>query len=322
MSPVKTLLKITGALALVVVLAGAAVYARASAAADALLSRTVETHTVEIPVPYPLDAAEVAERGLSDEEAQQLAMERAVDRGRHLVESRYACTTCHGEDFGGGVMVDAFPMGTFLGPNLTSGAGGVTAGYTMADWDRIVRHGVRPDGTPAVMPSVDFFSMTDQELSDIVAYIGSLPPVDAEVPGRVLGPLGKVLLWRGDIVLSADLADHQAAHVEVPPAADVSAEFGAHLAAVCAGCHGQDFSGSVIPGGDPSWPPAADLRPSPEGLGEWTYAQFVTAMREGVRPDGVPLRVPMTDVLPYARKMTDTELEALWTYLRSLPPGA
>jgi hypothetical protein len=45
-------------------------------------------------------------------------------------------------------------------------------------------------------------------------------------------------------------------------------------------------------------------------------------MREGRRPDGAALRLPMTLVLPFAQKMTEVELEALWTYLRSLPPVA
>ena len=67
-------------------------------------------------------------------------------------------------------MVDAFPLGTLLGPTITSGAGSVTPDYTPADWDRIVRHGVRQDGTASTMPAQDFQRMSDRELSDIVAY--------------------------------------------------------------------------------------------------------------------------------------------------------
>jgi hypothetical protein len=51
-------------------------------------------------------------------------------------------------------------------------------------------------------------------------------------------------------------------------------------------------------------------------------AQFTTALREGKRPDGTALRSPMTNIMPYARNMTEVELEALWAYLRSLPPVA
>ena len=68
---------------------------------------------------------------------------------------------------GGGVMVDAFPIGRLLGPNLTGGAGGRTRTYTAADWDRAVRHGILPDGRPSVMPAEDYRLMSDQELADV-----------------------------------------------------------------------------------------------------------------------------------------------------------
>ena len=70
---------------------------------------------------------------------------RAIERGRHLVMSRYVCVECHGQNFGGGTMIDAFPIGTLLGPNITTGRGGRTANYKATDWDHIVRHGILPD---------------------------------------------------------------------------------------------------------------------------------------------------------------------------------
>ena len=137
-------------------------FAVASVKASARLGRKFDTHRIDIPLPEASDAA-------------------AVARGKHLVEARYGCTVCHGSDLAGGVMIDDPAIGSVLGPNLTQGKGGRTAGYTMADWDRIVRHGVKPDGSPAVMPSEDFFKMSDAELSDIVAYVRARPAVDAEV---------------------------------------------------------------------------------------------------------------------------------------------
>lgn len=170
------------------------------------------------------------------------------------------------------------------------------------------------------MPSEDFQLMSDQELSDVVAYIRSVPPVDAEVPEPVLGPLGKILLVTGRLPLSAGkVASHDAPHPVAPPAAEPTADFGRHLAGVCTGCHGASFTGGPIPGGDPSWPPARNLTPHETALGSWTYDQFVAAMRDGVRPDGSALLEPMTFVAPFARNMTDVEMRALWAYLRSLP---
>jgi mono/diheme cytochrome c family protein len=317
----KLVLKILAVVLVALVLLGTGIYTWASMAANRTLSRTLESHTLEVPVPFPLAAEEIQEQGLTPDEAQDLALQRALERGRHLVEARYACTECHGENFAGGVMVDAFPIGRLLGPNLTSGQGGVTAGYTTADWDRIVRHGLLPDGRPTVMPSEDFFLMSDQELSDIIAYIQAAAPVDNEVLPVRLGPLGRILVATGQIHLSADMVeDHHRPHAELPPPAEASVEFGRHLVAVCTGCHGPELLGGPIAGGDPSWAPAANLTPHEEGLAGWSYEDFVRAMREGVAPDGREIVEPMTLTMPYALRMTDVELEAMWVYLQSLPP--
>jgi len=317
----KTILKVVAVLVLLIVLAGTGGFVWAKGKTAALMGRTIETHTVDFPVPFPLDSAEMAEAGFTPEQADSAALARAVERGRHLVASRYVCVECHGGNFGGGTMVDDPMLGTLLGPNITSGPGGKTAGYGPADWDRIVRHGVKPDGRPGAMPSEDFRRMSDQELSDIVAYIRSMPAVEATVAPIALGPLGTVLVATGQLPLSADLiGEHQAPHAVVPPAAEATAEFGQHLAGVCAGCHTLSLAGGKVPGGDPSWPPAANLTPVAGGFGGWTYEQFVRAMREGVRPDGNEILYPMSMVTEYTRSMTDTELQALWAYLRSLPP--
>jgi mono/diheme cytochrome c family protein len=89
---------------------------------------------------------------------------------------------------------------------------------------------------------------------------------------------------------------------------------------VCLGCHGPDLSGGPIKGGDPAWPPARNLTPDATGLKGWTYDQFVTVLTKAQRPDGTALRVPMSLITSYGQKMTDTERQALWAYLQSIPP--
>jgi cytochrome c553 len=318
---VKTLLKVLGVLLVVLVLIAAAVYGWATMTTNRLRTQTFETHVVDFPIPFPLDPADVSAAGLTDDAARQLAQQRAVERGHHLISARYTCTACHGTNFGGGVMVDAFPIGSLLAPNLTLGAGSRTADFKPSDWDRIVRHGVLKDGHPAVMPSDDFQYMSDQELSDIVSYIRSLPPVDNTVPKSTFGPLGKILVATGKMKFSAgQIAAHSVAHPVRPPAESASAEFGKHLASVCMGCHGPDLSGGPIAGGDPSWPPARNLTPDATGLKQWTYDQFVNALAKSQRPDGTALRAPMTLMATYGSSMTDTERHALWAYLQSVPP--
>jgi hypothetical protein len=85
------------------------------------------------------------------------------------------------------------------------------------------------------------------------------------------------------------------------------------------GCHRQDLAGGPILGGDPAWVPARNLTPHATGLAGWTYEQFVTALRQSTRPDGTALRPPMTFQQPYAERMTEVELEALWLYIQSVP---
>ncbi|MFO0595781.1 MAG: c-type cytochrome [Myxococcaceae bacterium] len=333
----KKLLKATLALlvVLLVVLAGAGVWAKS--ASDARLGKTYETHRVDFPIPFPLSETE---RALVLDEKKKalppdapadtdvsagidwdaLAKERAIARGKHLLEARYGCAECHGKDFGGGVMIDAPVLGVFLGKNLTTGKGSVTLEYQPADWDRLVRHGIKRDGHPTTMPATDFFEMTDQELSDLVSYIRSMPPVDKTVPDIKVGPLGYVLMANGTIVVPAEMiSDHQKAHPVAPPD-ETSLAFGKLLAQPCVGCHRQDFSGGPIRGGDPSWAPARNISPHADGLAGWTEAEFMKVLLTATRRDGTALKVPMTVMTPYAARMTKAEQHALFTYLQSVPP--
>ena len=109
---------------------------------------------------------------------------------------------------------------------------------------------------------------------------------------------------------------------------------GAYLAAImdCAGCHtggalaGQPdpalrLAGSDIGFGAPGlgifYPP--NLTSDPEtGLGQWTEADIVKAVRTGERPDGREL-APMMPWRSYAA-LTDDDALALAAYLKSLPP--
>jgi mono/diheme cytochrome c family protein len=254
---------------------------------------------------------------LAGVDLQAVALERAVARGTRLIETRLGCSACHGPDFAGRVLVDEPAVGRWVAPNLTLGKGGVTAAFTPSDWDHAVRHGMRGGGRTSTMPSIDYMNLSDRELSDIVAYIRSRPPVDNE-PGTIeFGPILKVMMALGKIELLAPKVDHQAPHAVEPPEAAVSVEFGAHLAQACRGCHGATLAGGKVPG-DPGMPIVANLTPHETGLKDWTEADFIRALREGKRRDGSAL----SEYMPwqgYAR-MSDTELKAIWAYLRSLEP--
>lgn len=319
----KKILKLLAvAFVLVCVVAAGAYFSMRSKALE-LMDRSITVHRVDFPIPFPLTDAEIAAEGdaLKDKDLAAVAKERAIARGKHLVEAFYVCGECHGRNFAGGTMVDDGAVGHFFGVNLTGGKGGQTASYTAADWDRIVRHGVKPDGKPTVMPAIDFAAMSDRELSDVVSYIRSMPPVDKEIPRPTYGPLGTVLLATGQIKLSADLIEHQKEHAKVPPPPQPDVTFGKHMAQVCVGCHNASFTGGPILGGPPDWPPAANLTPHAQGLQGWTLAEFTNVLKSGKRRDGTALRAPMDGMAKFAANWTDTETAAVFAFLQSLPPA-
>lgn len=85
------------------------------------------------------------------------------------------------------------------------------------------------------------------------------------------------------------------------------------------GCHGPTLSGGPIPGAPPDWPPARNITPDEAtGIGGWTEADFVRAMREGKRPDGSSI----AEVMPWRAyaAMRDDDLKALWLFLRAAAP--
>jgi mono/diheme cytochrome c family protein len=317
----KKVLKFGGLLLAAILALGTGAYMWASWKTARLYSHPAAVHEVEFPIPFPAADSGLERSGLGPEAEDSVATARAIERGRHLIETRYPCADCHGKDFSGNVMIDVPLIGRLFGPNLTAGRGSATAGYTAGDWDRIVRHGVGPDRTPTAMPSESFQHMSDQELSDIVTYLRSVPAVDNEVAPVSIGPVGKLLIATGKIRPAYyRIAVHDQPHSSLPPAEEPSVDFGRHLAATCIGCHREDLAGGPIAGGDPNWVSAANLTPHPDGLGDWTAAQFAAAMRRGIRPDGTRLLTPMAELVAYTAGMSDVEIEALWVYLQSLPP--
>ena len=242
-----------------------------------------------------------------------------VERGRHLAVTR-GCTDCHGDDLAGGVVIDAGPVGLYVAANLTPAGAG--AGMDANLFEHAVRHGVGRDGRPLrFMPATDFAAMGDDDVAALYAYVKSVPPATRELPETWIGPLGRVLYLfdQVPVLLTAESVDHAAASApRVAPVVAATADYGRYLAQGCTGCHGERFAGGRIPGAPPDLPIAANLTPDPSGLGAWSEADFMRAIRDGKRPDGSAI----DPFMPWKSlgHMTDTELRALYAYLRSLPP--
>jgi len=98
-------------------------------------------------------------------------------------------------------------------------------------------------------------------------------------------------------------------------------------AAGCLGCHTEEKKDATpYAGGRALKTPfgtffGPNITPHREaGIGAWSEADFLRAMREGRRPDGANL----FPAFPYPSftRMNDADLKDLWAYLRSLPANA
>lgn len=241
-----------------------------------------------------------------------------VEHGRYLYHTR-GCADCHGANGGGREVMKSRAM-LVRSPDISGAAASPTARYRMEDWVRIIRHGVKPDGTPAlIMPSEDFNRMPDDDVAALVAYIGTLPP-SAGLPAVIeLPTMVKVMYAFGHVRDAAEIIDHS-----LPPAApirpEVSLAYGAYVAANCISCHGAGLSGGRIPGAPVEWPAPPNLTPG-KGSVMTRYpsaSAFQAMLRSGRRHDGSAI----SPVMPFASlsQLTDTDVRALHHYLRQLPP--
>ena len=286
MKALKWVLRIVGGLVVLLALAVGFLIWRSGSRIDGRYEVALE------PVAIPTDAAAIAE-------------------GRRLA-SIY-CAHCHQEDFGGGKLVE-MPLATVDARNLTPGRGSATASYTDADWARVLRHGIRPDGRSlAIMPSDAFARLSDADFGALVAFFRSVPPVDRETRERTFTVLGKILIGAGqfDHAFPAQIIDHAAPRPAAPEKGSTIA-YGEYMVASfgCRHCHGDDFSGRQP--GDPASPFAPNLTQG-GALRAWNEESFLQMSR-----------TRKSEHMPWSglRNMNDDELRAVWRYLASLPPKA
>jgi mono/diheme cytochrome c family protein len=240
----------------------------------------------------------------------------SLARGKHLVEAVGKCQACHGDNYAGMKMFDSPVFGRLTSANLTSGQGGIGGSFTDADYVRAIRHGVGRDGKSLLfMPAEAFYHFNDADLGAVVAYLKTLPAFALTVPAmRSMGPVGRaVMLLTPFPLISASFVPQTTQRpADVP--VGVTKEYGEYLGKVggCTSCHGQGLSG----GNKIDGVLALNLTPGGE-LGSWTEADFFKTIRTGVRPDGRILSAAMP--WPYAKNMTDDEMNAMWMYIHSLP---
>jgi mono/diheme cytochrome c family protein len=209
-------------------------------------------------------------------------------------------------------MIDKFPIARLASANLTRGQGGVGGTYKDADWDRAIRHGVRPDGSPLfLMPSHEFNRMSDDEFGRLLAYVKSVPAVNRTPVSRAIYPVIRVVHTFGAPLVPAEKIDHTTQRNPQPPPGPTLA-YGEYVAGACKQCHGEDLGGAKE-GGPPGAPPSPPIGPN-SVVGHWTDAQFIQTMRTGVTPEGRKLN---GKYMPWEAVGTlhDDELRAIHLYL-------
>lgn len=236
-----------------------------------------------------------------------------IDRGRYLAS--ISCMGCHGEDLGGGSFFAEPALGTIPASNLTAGVGGIGDTYSDSDFVRAIRHGIDAEGKPlAIMPARAYWHFSDADVSAVIAYVKSVPPVDNDMGEKELKLMGQVLIGAGVLdVLSAEAIDHDASRPEAQ-SRSISASYGEYLVNTndCRQCHGEDLSGGHS--GEPGAPPGPNLAT----VAGWTKDGFATTMRTGVTPAGRQLNAEYMPWKEYSQ-MNDDDLEALFLYLESQP---
>ena len=255
-----------------------------------------------------------------------------IERGSYLVNGVLTCGNCHtprakggvfdmSRQLSGGPQVFDEPAFVVRGSNITPDAETGIGKWSADDLKKAMREGVRPNGTPLapIMPYAFYKIFTPRDLDAVVAYLRSIPAVSNQVPPPVY---------------------RAALHSPPPPGAEKPmsdadlkepVKLGFYLFTIghCAECHTPfvkdqpDFANLGKGGREFKGPWGVSVSRNitshkTAGIGAWSDAEIKAAITKGVRRDGTPLKPPMGFGL-YAT-MTDADLSALVTYVRTLPP--
>lgn len=259
-----------------------------------------------------------------------------IAKGRHIVLGPGHCVDCHspvrnvdsvlklGQDpaLSGG-MPFKLPFGTVFTRNLTSDATTGIGRYTDGEIARVLRHSVKANGE-MVLPFMPFQNMSDEDLTAVISYLRSTKPVKNDVPDHdwnVMGNFIKAFLLK---------PVGPSERIKEVVAADTTANYGRHLVmavANCNECHTKrneigDYVGAPLAGGtvfEEEGKPtliSPNLTPDPETgrIADWSQEAFIKRFRMGklIKHSHMPWE-------SYGR-MNDTELKAIYSYLRSLKP--
>lgn len=259
--------------------------------------------------------------------------ESLVERGSYLVNAVMACDGCHTPRGPGGfVMEKRFSGGsqtwdekayTVKGSNITPDRETGIGAWSEADLKRSLVEGVRPSGVALApqMPFAFYRVLTPRDLDAVAAYVRSVAPVK----NAVQPPVYKAAMHAQTIPGAEKPFDEAAMSDPV--------RRGFYLATIahCMECHSrrpdgtQDFKNGYGKGGNVMKGPfgavtVSNITSHPKsGIGAWTDAEIKRALTQGLGRDGRQFKLPMARQA-YFSKMTESDLNALVAWLRTVPP--
>lgn len=186
-------------------------------------------------------------------------------------------------------------------PTLTQ----VLPGYSDEELVRLIRYGVKRDGTSAVgMSSFTLWALGDRDLANIIAHLRRQPALPAVKREFLLTWRGRLALATGAWKVSAEQVDRSRPRWGNLPQ-NTPFERGRYLASVtCSECHGLDYRGNHLEGA-----------PSLAILGAYTPEQFLHLMRTAQPLGGRELNENMRWVAD--APFRDEEIAGLYQFLRT-----
>ncbi|MFJ3054441.1 c-type cytochrome [Herbaspirillum sp. NPDC087042] len=246
------------------------------------------------------------------------------------------CVACHstpkGKPFSGGLEM-ATPLGVIFATNITPDVETGIGRYSLADFDRALRHGVAHDGRrlyPA-MPYPSYAKLNDEDVQALYAYF--MHDVSAVNQKNKESDIPWPLNMRWPLALwNTVFTDSQP--YQPQPSRDALWNRGAYLvegAGHCGSCHtprGVAMNEKGLDGGHPLYLSGALLdgwyAPSLRGdrnigIGRWSEAEIVQFLKTG-RNNHAVVFGSMADAFNNSTQfMSNEDLSAIARYLKSLP---
>ncbi|MCC3705266.1 c-type cytochrome [Rouxiella badensis] len=263
--------------------------------------------------------------------AQQGDSQSLIAKGQYLALAG-DCGACHtnsgGKAFAGGLAINT-PIGQIFSTNITPSKTAGIGNYTLEDFDKAVRKGIRKDGSnlyPA-MPYTSYSKISDEDMKALYAYfMQDVQPVDVKGPETALPfPFNIRLSMAGWNLIFAGgkpfVEDSTQSHIW---------NRGAYLAeglAHCSTCHTPrnplmaEESGKSLAGASLGTWFAPNITSDPHaGIGRWTQQDLVDYLATGRADNGSQAGGPMLEAIDKSfSKLSPADLKAIATYIQSVP---